>query len=98
MNKKYVNINQEFIIKLRKKLKLTQQEFANLVGVSHRTITNWEKGITSPIESVKNLLLLLNKNPKRSFKILNKYNFVEESTIASKVKIKDYLDNNPTLF
>lgn len=98
MNKKYVNINQEFIVKLRKKLKLTQQEFANLVGVSHRTITNWEKGITTPIDSVKKLLTLINNNPKRSLKVLNKYNFVEESTIVSKLKIKDYLDNNPILF
>ena len=32
------------MIELRKKLGLTQEEFARLVGVSLRTVANWEAG------------------------------------------------------
>lgn len=92
MNRKYVEINKEFIVNLRNKLKLSQQDFAVLVGVSYRTITNWEKGITSPIESVKKLLLLLDNKPKRNSKVINKVFFIKNNVL------KRCLINNPDLF
>jgi len=43
------------IIELRKKFNLTQDELANLVGVSRRTIINWEDGKTIP-KAMQNIL------------------------------------------
>lgn len=37
------------IKKIRKKLGMTQAEFAKLLGVSSRTVINWEKEATTPI-------------------------------------------------
>lgn len=37
------------IKRIRKKLGMTQAEFANMLGVSSRTIINWEKEATTPI-------------------------------------------------
>ena len=36
------------VINLRKKFELTQEELAKLVGVTRRTIANWELGTTIP--------------------------------------------------
>lgn len=47
----------EIIKKLRKELKLTQQKVAKSVGVSKATISQWEKGDTSP--NGKNLIALM---------------------------------------
>ncbi len=41
------------IKKLRQKLGLTQQDFSNLVGVTVRTVTNWEKGKSQPSRLAK---------------------------------------------
>lgn len=36
------------IRKLREKVGLTQRQFARLLGVTHQTVINWEKGRTEP--------------------------------------------------
>ena len=41
-------IEPEAIAKLRKDLKLTQQEFAQLFGVHHMTASKWERGELKP--------------------------------------------------
>jgi len=41
-------IEPESIIDLRKSLKLTQQEFAQLFGVHHMTVSKWERGDLKP--------------------------------------------------
>jgi len=33
---------------LREKVGLTQRQFARLLGVTHQTVINWEKGRTEP--------------------------------------------------
>ncbi len=38
----------EEIRKLREGMKLSRREFAELVGVSHRTIEKWEYGTRNP--------------------------------------------------
>lgn len=45
-----MNIGQtgEFLVKLRKKKDMTQKELAKILGVSEKTISEWERGITSP--------------------------------------------------
>jgi len=46
------------IIKIREELKVTQKEFAELIGVDRRTVINYEQGKIIP-ESKKKLLELL---------------------------------------
>lgn len=47
---------QEAVIKLRKKLLLTQMEFAEYMGVSFATINRWEKGRFDPTMKMKRKL------------------------------------------
>ncbi len=46
----------ERIKKLRKVLDLTQQEFANRIGIKRNTIANYEAGRNAPIDSVVSLI------------------------------------------
>lgn len=48
----------ESIIKIRKKMKLTQKDFASLFNVSPSTVQNWEKGYKKPNGASKKLLSL----------------------------------------
>lgn len=36
------------IRELREEVELTQRQFARLLGVTHQTVINWEKGRTEP--------------------------------------------------
>ena len=47
---------------LREKLDQTQEEFGNLIGVSGRTIINYEKGLKIPESKTEILLKLWNKH------------------------------------
>lgn len=47
---------QEAVIKLRKKLLLTQMEFAEYMGVSFATINRWERGRFDPTIKMKRKL------------------------------------------
>lgn len=52
------------IRELRKALDLTQQEFADKIGVKRNTIANYEIGRNDPVDSVKSLICLkFNVNP-----------------------------------
>ena len=53
---------QEAIKKLRKKLILTQTEFAELLGVSFQSINRWETGKHEPTIKVKRKIAELCKN------------------------------------
>jgi transcriptional regulator with XRE-family HTH domain len=47
------------ILKIRKNLALTQQEFAELIGVDRRTVINYEQGKKVPESKVKLLQLMI---------------------------------------
>lgn len=47
---------------IRRKLNLTQRGFANVVGVSPRTVEAWEAGANMPSGSARHLLYLLGKD------------------------------------
>ena len=49
---------------IRKRLKLSQSAFAGLMGVSPRTIQDWEQGRRKPEGPAKALLKVASKNPK----------------------------------
>lgn len=58
------SVDSQEVKNIRKKLKLTQKAFAELVGVSIKTVASWEiskKAITGPIVP---LIRILNDNPQ----------------------------------
>ena len=51
-------------INIRKKLKLSQSSFASLMGVSQRTIQDWEQGRRQPQGPAKSLLRIAEQHPE----------------------------------
>jgi putative transcriptional regulator len=49
---------------IREELKLTQHQFAAMLGISVRTLQNWEQGRREPEGPAKVLLLVAAKHPK----------------------------------
>jgi putative transcriptional regulator len=49
---------------IRKKLNLSQSDFALMIGVSISTLQNWEQGRREPDGPAKALLKIASKNPK----------------------------------
>jgi len=48
---------------IREKLRVTQSEFAMMIGVSPRTLQNWEQGRREPEGPAKALLTVALRNP-----------------------------------
>lgn len=55
---------QKIIKKLRTKLVLSQQEFAELLGVSFTSVNRWENGKHEPTIKIKRKILQLCKDNK----------------------------------
>ena len=49
---------------IRDKTGLSQPDFARLLGVSVRTLQEWEQGRRAPTGAARTLLQIANKNPK----------------------------------
>jgi putative transcriptional regulator len=49
---------------IRENLKLTQRQFAALVGISPRTLQNWEQGHRVPEGPARVLLMVAARNPQ----------------------------------
>lgn len=49
---------------IREKYKMTQQEFASLLGISVATLRNWEQGRRRPQGPARVLLKVAEKSPK----------------------------------
>lgn len=49
---------------IREKLKLTQQQFAAMMGISVRTLQNWEQGRRAPEGPARMLLLVAARHPQ----------------------------------
>ena len=49
---------------IREKLGVSQSEFAMIIGVSPRTLQNWEQGRREPEGPAKALLTVASRNPK----------------------------------
>ena len=52
------------IAAIRGKTGLSQGRFARLLGVSVRTLQDWEQGRRSPSGAARTLLLVANRNPR----------------------------------
>ena len=57
---------------IRVNLKLTQTAFANLIGVSPRTVQNWEQKRREPDGPAKALLQVAARHPKEVFETLHR--------------------------
>lgn len=53
----------EMLIRVRRKLKLTQQQAAKLTGGGHNAFSRYERGEVRPMPAVVNLFRLLDKHP-----------------------------------
>ncbi len=57
-------INVPDVAKTREKTGLSQARFAELLGVSVRTLQDWEQGRRAPSGAARTLLMIAAKNPK----------------------------------
>jgi putative transcriptional regulator len=52
------------VASVREKTGLSQARFAELLGVSVRTLQEWEQGRRAPSGAARTLLLIANRNPR----------------------------------
>jgi len=57
-------VNVPPVADIRKKTGLSQTRFAALLGVSVRTLQDWEQNRRAPSGAARTLLLIAHKNPK----------------------------------
>lgn len=57
-------VNVPAVAAIRAKTGLSQAHFARLLGVSVRTLQDWEQGRRAPSGAARTLLLIAHKNPK----------------------------------
>lgn len=57
-------LSKEEIVKLRKKLRVSQSAFAMLLNISTKTVQKWEQGENRPNGSSLKLLAIAKKDPK----------------------------------
>ena len=60
-----------FARRVRKRLGLTQVEFARRIDVPHETIRNWEQGKRGPTGAARALLRILDKAPETALRVLD---------------------------
>lgn len=65
---KKLRLNAAGIVRIRTKLKLTQSEFAKILGVSSHTVSIWELGKVSPRQDTKSAICALRTLGKRELK------------------------------
>lgn len=56
---------------IREKTGLSQSQFAFLIGVSLRTLQNWEQGRRRPVGPARALLKIVRSDPERAIKALH---------------------------
>jgi len=56
-------LNVPLVAEIREKTGLSQSRFATLLGVSVRTLQDWEQGRRTPSGAARTLLLIAQKNP-----------------------------------
>jgi putative transcriptional regulator len=57
-------INVPDVASIRKKTGLSQSRFAQLLGVSVRTLQDWEQGRRAPTGAARTLLMVAAQNPR----------------------------------
>lgn len=62
-------VNVPDVSKIRKKTGLSQARFAELLGVSVRTLQDWEQGRRAPSGAARTLLLIADRDPTVLLKV-----------------------------
>lgn len=62
-------INVPAVAQIREKTGLSQARFAELLGVSVRTLQDWEQGRRAPSGAARTLLLIAEKDPKALLRV-----------------------------
>lgn len=62
------------IVNIRKKLKVSQEIFARMIGVSEDTLQNWEQERRKPRGAALALLTMFKNDPKAAYKALHPNN------------------------
>jgi putative transcriptional regulator len=57
-------INTPDVASIREKTGLSQSRFASLLGVSVRTLQDWEQGRRAPSGAARTLLIVADRNPR----------------------------------
>ena len=60
-----------FARRVRRRVGLTQVEFARRIGVPHETIRNWEQGKRGPTGAARALLRILDKAPETALRVFD---------------------------
>ncbi len=63
-------VNVPPVAKIREKTGLSQARFAALLGVSVRTLQDWEQNRRAPSGAARTLLLIAHKNPKALLEVV----------------------------
>lgn len=59
------------VSEIRKSLNMTQKSFADVLGVSKRTVEAWEAGKTNPTPTAKKLIYLIDQDHSVISKLVN---------------------------
>ena len=62
-------LNVPSVAAIRERINLSQARFAALLGVSVRTLQDWEQGRRAPSGAARTLLLIAHKNPRALFEV-----------------------------
>lgn len=62
-------VNVPDVGRMRKKTGLSQARFAELLGVSVRTLQDWEQGRRAPSGAARTLLLVADRDPEALLKV-----------------------------
>ena len=75
---------------------LTQAKFANIIGVSPRTLEQWEQGRRTPTGSARILIQLMADQPKVVLEAVAKMKTVRETRVSPTVIIPNAKRGRPT--
>ncbi|MDZ7736757.1 MAG: helix-turn-helix domain-containing protein [Gammaproteobacteria bacterium] len=62
-------VNVPDVASIRKKTSLSQARFAELLGVSVRTLQDWEQGRRAPSGAARTLLLIAERDPEALLRV-----------------------------
>lgn len=68
---RHFKVNPLNIKELRGRLKLSQSQFAVMIGIPVATLRNWEQGRTSPEGPARVLIKAIHSNPKGVIQAIN---------------------------
>lgn len=75
------------ILEIRKSFKMTQQEFAELIGVDRRTVINYEQGKKIPTSKIKILEMIVQN---KSLSIVKENNDSKQSSVLTQTEVEDF--------